>query len=427
MDMTMNSKLLTRFLCVLLLFSAAETALCQAQTAQSFSQERLDRIAPIMRDYIEKGHVHGCVTMIISGDRTVHLESHGMMDKEHAVPMRDDAIFRIASMTKPITVTAAMILYEEGKFLLDDPVSRYIPEFANPKRLKKNANADGSTSNEVVPADTEITVRHLMNHTSGLSYGGGPLKSYYEKAGISSGLSATDGSIGDMVKKIAKLPLQHNPGEQWTYGLSNDVLGYLIEVLSGQPLDEFMKERIFEPLGMVDTSFYPDPDTFDRVATIYNQRDGKLVRQSDSERKAVLEGPRSYFSGGGGLFSTARDYARFTRMLLNGGSIDGVRILGRKSVELMHTDSTGGIEILEGTGHTKATHGDRYGLGLGIRAHVGDIESIGTYGWGGAFNTLMWIDPKEDIIGIFMSQVSGQPDKTQHRIFRILAYSAMEN
>jgi len=420
-----------KILLLFVLFICCSTTLvefnAQAQDALNFSPERLDRIIPAMDDYIAQGHVTGCVTMLIANDKTVHYEARGLMDRENNVPMRKDAIVRIASMSKPVTVTAAMILYEEGKFLLDDPLSRYIPEFANPTRIAEKKNSSGEISYEIVPADTEITIRHLMNHTSGLTYGGGPLKEYYEKAGISSGLAATNGVIGDTVQKLAKLPLMHNPGEQWSYGLSNDVLGYLIEMWSGRTLEEFMRDRIFKPLKMPDTSFYPDEKSFDRLATIYHGRNGELIRQTDSERDAVLKGPRAYYSGGAGLFSTALDYSRFARMLLNKGELDGERILSPNSVKLMTSDSTGGIEILEGSGHIKATHGDRYGLGLGIQAHPGDIHSIGAYGWGGAFNTFMWIDPEEDIVGIFMSQVLGQPDKTQHRIFRILSYSAIEN
>jgi CubicO group peptidase (beta-lactamase class C family) len=266
----------------------------------------------------------------------------------------------------------------------------------------------------------------LLNHTSGITYGGEKLGEYYRKAGITSGLSSTGGAIGDMVKKLVQLPLNHNPGDEWAYGLNQDVLGYLIEVISGMTLDRFLQERIFEPLGMKDTFFYPPDDKLLRVAPLYSKnKSGGIDRQPAEAASALYHGPRTYFSGGGGLHSTISDYARFAQMLLNGGELDGVRLLSRTAVKLMTTDSTGGIDILKDSPDTRATHGDRYGLGLGIRACEGDIESIGTFGWGGAFNTLFWVDPKEGMIGIFMSQLGGESDKSQHRKFRVLAYQAI--
>ena len=405
-------------------FARYETGTCSEPTIVApeeagMDEARLERIGPSMKRFIDEGDIRGCVTLVARHGKVVQFDGYGKVGK--------DTIFRIASMTKPVTAVAALILYEEGRFLLDDPLAKYIPEFADPVVLEPLPPGESSGKPyRIVPAYQEITVRHIFNHTSGITYGGGMLREFYDKENIGSGLRVSEDTIGDMVKRLADLPLAHHPGEAWAYGLSNDVLGYFIEVVSGKPLDEFVRERIFEPLGMDDTAFYPPESKLDRVALMSScDADGVLHSQPDAERDAYLRGPRRYFSGGGGLFSTASDYYRFAQMLLNGGELDGVRILGRKTVELMTSDSTGGIDILGGTGHTRATHGDRYGLGLGIRACPGDIESIGTFGWGGAFNTLFWVDPAEDMIGIFMSQVRGQPDKTMHRVFRIHAYSAI--
>ena len=387
------------------------------------SSDRLNRIGPVMQTYVDEKRIPGYVTLIARRGKVVHLETFGLMDTESGKTMRTDTIFRIASMTKPITATAAMILYEEGHFLLSDPVSKYIPEFKGMQILVPSSSGD---SHSLIPAKREITIRHLLNHTSGITSGSGVLNEYYRKAGISSGSRAKNGTIGDMVKKLAGLPLAHHPGAAWSYGLSNDVIGYFIEVISGMPLDEFFRERIFEPLGMKDTYFYPPEEKLPRLATYYIvNKDGSLNRQPKEATEAMFYGPRTYFSGGGGLCSTVSDYFRFAQMLLNGGELDSIRILGRKTVELMTTDSTGGIDILNDSPDIRATQGDRYGLGLGFRFYPGDIESIGTFGWGGAYHTLFWVDPKEEMVGIFMSQVRGERDKSQLRKFRILSYQAI--
>jgi len=388
------------------------------------SGERLARIKPVMEQYVTQKKIVGGVTLVARRGKVAYLETFGMQDSEAGKPMRTDTIVRIASMTKPVTATAAMILYEEGKFLLSDPVSKYIPEFKDPHVVVPNP--DSSSSFIIVPAKREITIRMLLNHTSGLTYGGGKLGDYYSKAGVTGWQPRDRGTIGDMVKKLAPLPLNHQPGEEWAYGLSQDVLGYLIEIVSGMPLDQFFRERIFEPLRMNDTFFFPPEAKLSRLSPNYTMTaDGVIERQKDAPGEIITQDRGIYFSGGGGLYSTATDYVRFAQMLLNGGELDGVRILSRKTVELMTTDSTGGIVILEGTGDTQATHGDRYGLGLGIRGEPGDIESTGTFGWGGAFHTLFWVDPKEELIGIFMTQLGSMADKSQHRKFRVMAYAAI--
>ncbi len=387
------------------------------------SLERLRRISPVMEQYVEQNRIAGAVTLIARHGKTVYLNKFGMMDIEADKSMRTDAIFRIASMSKPITCTAIMILLEEGHFLLSDPISKFIPEFRNPQVLESSSTDDSFT---LVSAKREITIKHLLNHTSGITYGSGSHGEFYRKAGISSGLFRTKGTIGEMVKKLAGLPLNHHPGDGWSDGLSQDVLGYLIEVVSGMPLDKFLQKRIFEPLGMKDTFFYIPEDKQERLTSLYSLKNNSVLeKQPGGAVEAGFPGERTYFSGGGGLCSTISDYVRFSQMLLNRGELDGVRILSRKTVELMTTDSTGGIKILQDTDDTRATHGDSYGLGLGIRTEPGDIESQGTFGWGGAFYTLFWIDPKEDLIGIFMTQLQSGVDKSLHRKFRILAYQAI--
>ncbi|MFC1606775.1 serine hydrolase domain-containing protein [Candidatus Latescibacterota bacterium] len=386
------------------------------------STERLERIRPVMEEYIRQNKVVGCITFLARRGKIVHLETAGQMDREASLPMKVDTIFRLASMTKPVTAVAAMILYEEGKFLLSDPVSKYIPEFRDMQVLVPDSSG---ISHTLVPAKSEITVRQLLNHTSGLTYGGGNLAQYYRNAGVSSGLRSLNGTIGDMVKKLAGLPLNHHPGEKWAYGLSQDVLGYLVEVLSGLPMGRFYHEKIFAPLGMHDTAFYPQKEKADRFAPPYRFAGDTIKRMSADMVTGYLDGPGTYFSGGGGLCSTVSDYARFCQMLLNGGELDGIRLLSRATVDLIRTDSTGGIPILTKADNYRATQGDRYGLGVGIRADIEEMESVGNFGWGGAYHTLAWIDPQEDMFGLFMAQLSGMPDKSQLLKFRIMSYSAI--
>jgi CubicO group peptidase (beta-lactamase class C family) len=312
------------------------------------SSSRLQRIATMVQHSVDKGEIAGAVTLVARHGQVVWLQATGNQDREHSKPMRTDAIFRICSMTKPITTLAVMMLYEEGRFQLDDPIAKYIPEFANPQVLVTPKVGKPYT----IPATQPITIRHLLTHTSGISYNWdtdlGPL---YKEANVASGIVQFDGTIGDSVKRLARLPLLFNPGERWNYGLNIDVLGYLVEVVSGQPLDRFLQERIFSPLGMKDTFFYVPPDKADRLATAYTWYEGKgLARFPDTP---ITEGPFSYsadypvsgpkklFSGGGGLCSTAADYARFCQLMLNQGRCGKTQLISRKSVELMTHDQLG--------------------------------------------------------------------------------------
>jgi CubicO group peptidase (beta-lactamase class C family) len=349
-----------------------------------------------------------------------------MMDREAAKAMPTDAMFRICSMTKPITTVAAMMLYEEGKFLLDDPVWKYLPEFKNAKVRVKPATGDPYT----IPAGKEITIRDLMRHTSGITYQWNEdLGPTYEKANVASGLLQYDGTIGDSVKQLAAIPLLFNPGDKFEYSLGVDVLGRLIEVVSGKPLDEFFRTRIYEPLGMKDTYFFPPDNKAGRVATAYTYyadkglnrfpetpiREGSFVYSADYPTR----GPKKLFSGGAGLVSTAMDYARFCQFMLDEGKVGNTRLLSRKTVELMTHDQLGKISADEG-----------FGLGFGIdgvKAPLSELGSTGAYNWGGFFYTGFSIDPKEQMIVIFMAQLHPTGDLTLDRQVHELAYQAIND
>jgi CubicO group peptidase (beta-lactamase class C family) len=333
-------------------------------------------------------------------------------------------MFRICSMTKAITSAAVMMLYEEGRFLLDDPVSKYLPEFKNPKVLVKPASGEPYT----IPATKPITIRDLLRHTSGITYHwNDDLGPMYEKAGVASGLLQYDGTIGDMVTHLAGQPLLFNPGDRFEYGLGVDVLGRLVEVVSGKPLDDFFRTRIFEPLGMKDTYFYPPDNKVDRLATAYTYypdkglnrfpdtpiREGSFVYSADYPTR----GPKKLFSGGAGLISTAMDYARFCQMMLDDGKVGNTHLLSRKTVELMTQDQLGKISTDMG-----------FGLGFGVNGVKGplsELGSVGEYNWGGFFYTGFTIDPKEQMIVIFMAQLHPTGGLTLDRQVNELAYQAI--
>jgi CubicO group peptidase (beta-lactamase class C family) len=340
--------------------------------------------------------------------------------------MRPDTIFRICSMTKPITSLAVMILYEEGRFLLDDPVSKYLPEFKNPKVLVKPASGAPYS----IPATKEITIRDLLRHTSGITYHwNSDLGPMYKDANVPHGLLPYDGTIEDGVKRLASVPLLFNPGERWEYSLGVDVLGRLVEVVSGKPLDEFFRTRIFEPLGMKDTYFYPPDNKLERLATAYTYyadkglnrfpdtpiTEGSFVYSADYPYR----GPKKLFSGGAGLTSTAADYLRFCQMMLEGGKVGNTRLVSRKSVELMTQDQLGKITTDQNFG---------FGLGFGVngvRAPLSELGSAGEYDWGGFFYTAFSIDPKEQMIVIFMGQLHPTGDLSLDREVHVLAYQAI--
>ena len=289
--------------------------------AVGVSAERLERIRPVMQGYVDDGRLPGFLTVVARRGKIVHFETIGMRDVENSKPVEPDTIFRIYSMSKPITSVAVMILYEEGHFQLGTPVSKFIPEF-------ENMEVYNEEQTEISDAKKKITIKHLLMHTAGFTYGWGnkPVDERYKKLKI----FESGATLLDMVKKLGDIPLVHEPGERWTYGVSIDVLGYLVEVVSGMPFEEFLQTRLFVRLGMVDTGFSVPPEKVDRFAALYRpDKEGGLERVGDAP---LANDEVSFFpSGGGGLVSTAADYIRFSQMLLNGGELDGVRILGKKT------------------------------------------------------------------------------------------------
>ena len=411
------------------LFAASLTAVAQELSpakpeSVGLSSERLERIGAAVQRSIDDKRIAGAVTLVARRGHVAWLKAQGMMDREAGKPMQTDSIFRICSMTKAITTLAAMILYEDGRFLLDDPVSNYIPEFKNSKVLVKPASGEPYS----IPAAKPITIRNLMTHTSGITYHwNSDLGQMYKDANVAHGLLPYDGTIGDSVKRLAGLPLLFNPGERFEYSLGVDVLGYLVEVVSGKPLDEFLRSRIFEPLGMTDTYFYPPENKLNRLATAYTWYPDKgLARFPDTpitegafsySADYPARGPKKLFSGGAGLCSTAMDYARFCQLMLDGGKAGNTRLISRKTVELMTHDQLGKIGPDQG-----------FGLGFGVdgvKAPLGELGSPGEYNWGGFYYTAFVIDPKEQMITVFMAQLHPTGDLTLDRMFQVLAEQAI--
>ncbi len=418
----------------LMLLLAAALLLCAPAFSQNLpetkpeavgmSSERLGRIGAVVQKAIDDKRIAGAVTLVVRHGEVAWFDARGMADREAGKPMTKDAIFRICSMTKPITSTAVMMLYEEGKFLLEDPISKYLPEFKNPRVLVKPATGQPYT----IPATQEITIRDLLRHTSGLTYQWNTdVGQAYADANVASGLLAYDGTIADSVKRLAPLPLLFNPGERWEYSLSVDVLGRLVEVVSGMPLDQFFKTRILDPLGMKDTAFFLNDDKVPRLAAAYTYYDDKGLQRFPD--KPIVEGPFVYsadypyrgpkklFSGGAGLTSTAGDYARFCQMMLGGGKLGDVRILSRKSVELMTHDQAG-----------KAWPDQGFGLGFGVngvKSPMAEVGSPGSYNWGGFFFTQFVVDPKEDMVVITMAQLHPTGGLTLLLTVQNLAYQAL--
>ena len=390
------------------------------------SSDRLERIGKEVQQTIDDKRISGAVTLVIRHGKVAWFKAQGTADRENSKPMRTDAMFRICSMTKPITSLAAMMLYEEGRFLLDDPVSKYLAEFKNMKIFVKPATGAPYT----IPATKEITIRDLLRHTSGITYQWnddlGPL---YQKGNVPSGLIQYDGTVADMTKSLAAQPLLFNPGDRFEYGLGIDVVGRLVEVLSGKPLDQFFRDRIFEPLGMKDTYFYVPDNKVDRLATAYTYyADKGLQRFPDTpivegafsySADYPYKGPRKLFSGGAGLVSTAEDYARFCQFILDGGKVGSTRLISRKAVELMSHDQLGHI-----------SNDMSFGIGFGVdggKVPLKELGSEGAFGWGGFFYTTFSIDPKEQMIVIFMGQLHPTGDLTLDREVHTLAYQAIND
>lgn len=400
------------------------------------STERLARIDEhLEQKYIEPREVAGALTLVARHGEVVHHSPVGMMDIEREKPMQQDTIFRIYSMTKPITSIALMTLYEQGRLQLNDPVHHFIPEWSN-----LGVFASGTYPNYMTtPVERPMTVRDLMSHQSGLTYGfmnRTNVDAGYVKAGIGSaqlgGGRPREYTLADMVKDLAEIPLEFSPGTAWNYSVSTDILGHLIEVISGQRFDDFLRERIFEPLGMVDSGFSVAEENVDRFAANYNRGpDGKLALADDPAESAYLK-PPTLLSGGGGLTATSEDYWRFCQMLLNGGEFNGERIVGPKTIELMTMNHLPDGQDLSAVakGSFSETNNDGVGFGLGF-AVVKDVArtqvsgSVGSYYWGGAASTAFWVDPEEDLTVVFMTQFMPSGTQPFRGELRQLVYSSI--
>jgi CubicO group peptidase (beta-lactamase class C family) len=384
------------------------------------SAERLTRIDKTIDEFIAAGRIPGAVVLIARNGKIAYHKAYGVSDIDTKTPLKKDDIFRIASQTKAITSLAVMMLWEQGKFSLNDPVSKYIPEYKSPQVLASFSMADSSYTTQ--PAKGEITIRQLLTHTSGIDYasiGSPEFKAIYAKAGIPSGIGNHTGKLSDKMKALGKLPLKHNPGERYTYGLNDDVLGYLVEVLSGLSFDEFLRTRIFLPLGMKDTYFYLPKEKAGRLVALHENKSGTATKVNHTIYDKVdpqypaLAG--TYFSGGAGLSSTAEDYAKFLQLFLNGGKYNGVQLLSRKTVELMLTN-----QIQEPIT-------EQFGLGFGLETPKNDhvsVLSVGSFLWGGAFATNYWADPKEKLIGIIFTNIYYNQFNLDDK-FKVLTYQSI--
>ncbi|MBX3244747.1 MAG: beta-lactamase family protein [Acidobacteria bacterium] len=386
------------------------------------SAERLSRLTHVLDGYATDERLAGGVVMVARNGKLVYEHSFGYSDKETAKAMKRDSIFRIASQTKALTSVGIMILQEEGKLLLSDPVSKYIPEFAN----STVAVPKEGGGYDVVKAKRQITIRDLLTHTAGIGYGGGPAADKWKEAGITGWYFADrDEPIAETIKRMGVLPMDAQPGERFVYGYGTDILGVVIEKASGKTLDVFLREKILEPLKMHDTHFYLPEAKKDRLTTVYSARtDGKIERTADKSEMigqgGYLTGPRKSFSGGAGLLSTATDYLRFLQMTLNGGELDGVRILSRKSVELMTVDHLRSIPY--------SSEGQGFGLGFSVTKDVGSRgvpSSIGEYGWGGAYHSNYWVDPKEKLVVVYFTQLIPAGSIDDYGKLRALIYQSI--
>lgn len=382
------------------------------------SSERLGRINKVVQGYVAEKKAAGLVTMAARRGKVAHFESFGLMDVESSKSMKPDTIFRIYSMSKPITSAAVMMLYEQGHFQLDDPVSKYIPEFKDMKVFVKKTEA----GIEVADAKRQITIRNLLTHTSGLAYGldkGTEVDVMYQEEKM----LKWDETLQEKVARLVKLPLAEEPGSRWRYSISTDVLGYLVEVVSGKRFDAFLDERLFRPLEMKDTGFYVPPEKMSRLAGFYKIKEtGTLGPVADEDYWGTYSKLPEFLSGGGGLVSTTSDYVRFCQMMLNGGELDGARLLGRKTVELMTINHLDFKLLSSGPGG-----GSGFGLGFAVLMDVaksGSIGSAGEYSWGGAASTGFWIDPREELIGIVMTQVIPYTNRFTEE-FKVLTYQAI--
>ena len=385
------------------------------------SSARLDRLTAVLDEYVAEGRLPGSVAMILRRGHVVYADAVGHRDLEASHPMAEDAIFRIASQTKALVSVGIMILQEEGKLLISDPVSKHIPTFAQ----TTVAVPRGVSGYDVVEAARPITLRDLLTHTAGIGYGSGPGGDQWAEAGITGWYFAhREEPIRVTVDRMPSLPFQAQPGEAFVYGYNTDILGAVIEEVSGQGLDSFLRERILEPLEMRDTHFYLPPEKRDRLATVYSLRSGESLRRAPDgpgmqTQGQYVDGPRVSYSGGAGLLSTARDYARFLQMLLNGGELNGTRILSPTTVSLMTQNHSEELYGAPGMG---------FGLGFAVRLDVGEAGEPGSEGdfrWGGAYHSTYWVDPEEELVVVYLTQVIPAQGLDDHARLRALVYAAI--
>lgn len=383
-----------------------------------FHPARLARLDSTLAQWVADRRIPGAAVLIVKDGHVVINKAYGVRDLGSKAPLRPDDLFRLASQTKAVTSLAVMMLWEEGRFGLDDPIGRYLPEFRTHAVLTKFNPADSSW--EARPTPRRITIRQLLTHTSGLDYaqiGSEDMRAIYAKAGVTAGIDDR-GTLAQKMKVLGTLPLKAEPGERFIYSLSIDVLGRLVEVVSGQPLDQFFRTRIFAPLGMTDTDFALPPDRAARLVALHEERDGSLAVARARSLGGDPDWPTrrvTYFSGGSGLSGTTRDYARFLQLFLNGGALDGTRLLSRKTVEMMLTNQIGALQ-------------PNFGLGFAVETEQNDSRSpltVGSFSWGGAFNTTYWADRKEQLIALIYTNVANSTLPLGDT-FKTLVYSALK-
>ena len=398
-----NFRLIFTF--VILVLSSITTVAADFSRARpeelGMSSERLSRLDTVLNSYVEKDQIAGQVLLVLRNGRIVHSLANGMRDIGSGEPMTEDTIFRIASQTKAIVSTGIMILHERGQLDISHSLSRYIPEWEN----VQVAVPDENGSYALEPAERPITLRHLLTHTGGMSYGTGPASKEWEDADFQGWYFANKTeTIGESIARMASLPLDAHPGTAWIYGYNTDILGAVIEKASGMDLNNFLQQEIFEPLDMSDSHFYLPEAKRDRLAVVYQSKQGggiEAIPAIDGMRSQgmYVDGPRISYSGGAGLLSSAKDYAKFLQMTLNGGELDGKRILSRKTIELMTTNHLGELPFRSGQG---------FGLGFSIVTDLGErgtLGSVGEYGWGGAYHSTYWVDPLENLVVVYLTQI----------------------
>jgi len=381
------------------------------------SAERLARLTEVMQGYIKEGKIAGMVTLIARNGRVAYLEPFGKLDLRGA-DMPADGIFRIASQTKAVTSVAVMILQEEGKLLIDEPIARYIPEFAQARVAVPSEDKKSPKSYATVPAKRRITIRDLLTHTAGISYGDGLAEAEYLAAGIHGWYLADKAEpICEIVRKLAALPFDAQPGERWVYGYNTDILGCLVERVSGMTLADFFTKKITGPLGMADTCFFLPEDKVNRFTSVYGvDEKGGIKLMEDARDNFYVKGPRACYAGGAGLLSTAEDYGRFLLMLQGGGKLGDARILSPKSVELMTVDHVGNL------------YHPGFGLGFWVAERLGENGqpgSVDSFGWGGAYHTTYWVDPVEKLVAVLMTQLMPADNSDLHDRFRAMVYQAI--